>query len=288
MSLSKAQNQFERFQRSRQAFHPGAKSWFRMAKKDKSAEVFIYDGIGLFGVEAESFISQINALDVEAIDLRINSPGGNVFDGTAIYNALRRHKATVNVKIDGLAASMASVIALAGDTVEMADNAFFMIHMPWSLVIGDSEDMRKEADVLDKLADQAVATYVKNSSLDEEQVRTAMAEETWYSAKDAFDAGFIDSIYDGDDEEMRFDLSVFAKAPESASAPREVKADPRGLEEILRRDVGMSQKAAKAFIAEYNQQREDAGSHHRDDDEQTGRALDALMQGLKQYHTNGE
>jgi ATP-dependent Clp endopeptidase proteolytic subunit ClpP len=237
-----------------------------MAKKDDSAEMFIYDGIGLFGVEAESFINEINAMDVNQITLRINSPGGNVFDGTAIYNALRRHKAKVDVKIDGLAASMASIIALAGDTVEMADNAFFMIHMPWSLVVGDSEDMRKEADVLDQLAGAAVKTYANRSGMSEADVRSAMKEETWYSAEQAKDAGFVDTIYSGDNEEMRFDLTVFAKAPEGISAPSEHKPTERGLEAILR-DAGMSKKEAAEYISAFKLERRDAGSGSQRDAE---------------------
>jgi ATP-dependent Clp protease protease subunit len=266
MSLSKIQQRFERFQRSRQAFDPGAKSWYRMAQQNRSAEIYIYDGIGLFGVEAESFINDLSAIDADEITLRINSPGGNVFDGTAIYNALLRHSAKVSVKIDGLAASMASIIALAGDEVEMAENAFFMIHMPWSLVIGDSDDMRKEAEILDKLAQSAIDVYEKRSTLSRDDVVAAMKDETWYSAQEAMDAGFVNSIFSGDKEEMRFDLSVFEHAPQGASSPREPKADPRGLEEILRRDGGMSQKEAKKYIADYNRNR-DGGGSSRDDEE---------------------
>lgn len=263
MSLSQIQQRFERFQRSRQAFDPGAKSWYRMAKKDTSAEVFIYDGIGLFGVEAEAFINDLNGIDADAISLRINSPGGNVFDGTAIYNALRRHKAKVSVKIDGLAASMASVIALAGDEIEMAENAFFMIHNPWSLVVGDADDMRKEAEVLDKLAQQAVNVYTKQSDLSEADVIAAMKDETWYSAQEAKDAGFIDTIFTGDDEEMRFDLSVFAHAPDGISAPDDEKHDPRKLEDILRREAGMSKREARDFLHALKSERREAGSEAR-------------------------
>lgn len=264
MSLSLVQTKFEKFQRSRQAFDPGAKSWYSMKSTGKSAEIFIYDGIGLFGVEAESFIGALNDLEAREITLRINSPGGNVFDGTAIYNALLRHQAKIHVKIDGLAASMASVIALSGDTVEMAENAFFMIHNPWSLVIGDAEDMRKEADVLDKLAQQAVNIYAKNSEMSDSEVQSAMHEETWYTAEEAMEVGFIQSIYSGDDEEMRFDLSVFAHAPEGTSKPKERKATARGLEDILR-DAGMSKREAKEYIASYDRQRDVAGSR-RDDE----------------------
>lgn len=282
--MEQMKQKYEQFMKARQAFDPGAKSWYRMAARDSVAEVFIYDGIGLFGVEAESFINDLNGLDAKEITLRINSPGGNVFDGTAIYNALLRHKAKVSVKIDGLAASMASIIALAGDSIEMAENAFFMIHEPWSLVVGSAEDMRKEAELLEKLAGSAVGIYSRKSNLSESEVKAAMREETWYTAEEAKEAGFIQSIFSGDDEEMRFDLSFFAHAPEGASQPREYQADPRGLEEMLRRDVGMSQKEAKRYIASYNQNREGSAPHRDDGD--LMRLKSALDKGINQYATN--
>lgn len=246
-SLKAMQARYQRFLRHRQAFDPGAKSWYRMELAGDTTEIYIYDAIGFFGVEAETFIRDLERVDSQNISLRINSPGGNVFDGTAIYNALLRHPATVNVQIDGLAASMASIIALAGDTVEMAENAFYMIHMPWSMVVGEAGDMRKEAEILDKLSETAIKTYARNSSLSEDEVRAAMADETWYSADEAKAAGFVDSIYTGSDPESQFDLSVFAHAPAGISAPREFNADARGLEDILR-EVGMSKKQAKDYI----------------------------------------
>lgn len=190
---------------------------------DDHAEILIYSPIGKSywedTVEAKKFVEEINDLDVSTIALRINSPGGSVFDGTAIFNAIVRHKATVTTYIDGLAASIASVIALAGDKVVMADNAMFMIHNPWTVAVGNSDDMRKTAEVLDKIRDVMVRVYDKKASLEADAIRDAMAEETWYDADEALDAGFVDEVVDGRDISAisHFDASAlgsFAHAPE--------------------------------------------------------------------------
>jgi ATP-dependent protease ClpP protease subunit len=127
-------------------------SWYAVvAKSADEAEVMIYDEIGMFGVSAKQFVTDVKGIDAKRITVALNTPGGDVFDGIAIYNALRQHDATINVRIDGLAASCGSLIAMAGDTIEMAANAYLMIHNPWTFAVGDAADMRKQADVLDKL-----------------------------------------------------------------------------------------------------------------------------------------
>mgnify|MGYP001582012276 CR=1 FL=1 len=119
------------------------------AAADNSAEIFIYDFIDDWGVKAADLVPQIAALKVDLITVRINSPGGNVFDGVAIYNALRQHSARVVVQIDAMAASIATLIALGGDELRMASNALFMIHDPSAITMGTATDHRKTADLLD-------------------------------------------------------------------------------------------------------------------------------------------
>src|SRR5260370_34258725 len=134
-------------------------SWYAISSSpnnSKTAEISIYDEIGGWGISARSFIAELNSLDAENITLRIHSPGGSTSEGSAIYNALERHPATINGSIDGLAASMASVIAMAGDTVSMAENALMMIHNPWTTTSGESEEMRKSADLLDIIKSKLV------------------------------------------------------------------------------------------------------------------------------------
>lgn len=182
------------------------KRWFEIkTKAGKNAEVWIYDEIGGFGISAKEFIKELNALEAESIDLRINSPGGVVFEGAAIYNALKRHGAKVTSYIDGLAASIAGVVALAGERVVMAENALFMIHNPWAMCVGDAGEMRKTAEILDKVRATIMNAYMEKSGMGEEELMAAMDAETWYSAAEAKASGFVDEI------EGRADMAACVK-----------------------------------------------------------------------------
>lgn len=179
---------------------PTARSWYeiRNAAGDV-AEVYIYEQIGENfwtgeGVTAKRFATELNAITAPEIHLRINSPGGSVWDANAIHGALKRHPAKVTSFIDGLAASAASYIALAGDHVVMAANALYMIHNPMGSVMGDANDMRKMADVLDKIRETIVGVYEDKTGLPTADLIDAMDAETWYTAQEALDAGFIDEI----------------------------------------------------------------------------------------------
>lgn len=249
---------YQRFRQYRQAFNPNGRAWYSLESDEGEATIYIYDAIGFFGIEAQKLVQEIDQLEATDITLRINSPGGDVFDGAAIYNAFDRHPAKVHVKIDGVAASMASLIALAGDDIEMSENAFYMIHKPWSIVIGSADDMRSEAGLLDKIESTAVGVYAKRSGMTDEEIRGLLAAETWYTAEEAMDAGFIDKVA-GSSRESRFDLSMFDNAPETDAHEREVSV--REAESALR-DAGMSREQAKAVVARgYNNQlQRDAGT----------------------------
>ena len=179
-------------------------TWYAMEQetvaegvKSSKAEIFIYDEIGGYGVEANQFIQDIEALgEVEQIDLRISSPGGSIIEGNVIFNAIKRHPANVTVYIDGMAASMASVIAMAGDEVLMADNALLMIHNPWTVAIGDSEELRKEADLMDKMKSAIINAYSR-SNYSTEELEELMNATTWFTADEAMEAGFIDGTVEG-------------------------------------------------------------------------------------------
>ena len=137
-----------------------SKPWYSIQAAAKDvAEVLIYDEISSWGITAENFVKDLQGVTAKTINLRINSPGGSVFDGTAIFNALRAHPAKVVSHIDGVAASIASIIALAADEVRMAENAFYMIHNAWGVAMGDGAEMRKMADILDKIAGTLAKTY---------------------------------------------------------------------------------------------------------------------------------
>lgn len=170
-------------------------NWYQIkAQANKSADVYIYDYIGDYGVEAKRFVMELQALDVEQINLRINSPGGSVTDGFAIYNALHRHPAKIIAHIDSLAASMASIIALTGETVHMADNAFYMIHRPWAYAVGDAEELSKIIEILDKNEAKIVNIYHQKSNLADDKIKAMMYETSWLTAAEAKEYGFIDEI----------------------------------------------------------------------------------------------
>ena len=164
------------------------------AMKAGQAEILIYDPIGADwfgeGVTAKRFIDDLAEQgDLTDIHVRINSPGGEVFDGFAIYNALKNHKAQIHVQIDGLAASIASVIAMAGDLVTMGDGAMIMIHDPWSLAVGNAEAMRAHAEMLDKVKAGMLGAYVAKTGRDSEDIAAEMEGETWFTVDEAIDSG---------------------------------------------------------------------------------------------------
>lgn len=197
----------------------GRADWFKIANvTETAAEVMIYDEIGYFGVTASDFVRELNALDVGSITLKINSPGGEVFDGLAIYNAVKDHKANVAVQIDGLAASAASFIAMAGDTIAIQRNAAMMIHDASGLAIGNASDMRELADLLDGASDNIADIYSQRAGGTVDEWRARMRATTWYNnGAEAVAAGLADSVLGGDDPkespENTWDLSVFNRRP---------------------------------------------------------------------------
>lgn len=170
--------------------------WYRISNATGDrAEVSLYGAIDSWdGITAASFTKELKAVTASAIDLRINSPGGLVFDSIAIYAALKRHPATVDVHIDGLAASAASFIAMAGDSVEIEKPAKMMIHDAQGLTIGNADDMRTMADLLDELSGTIADIYAERSGRPASQWRQAMRSTTWYSATDAVRAGLADKV----------------------------------------------------------------------------------------------
>lgn len=167
-------------------------------KGNKTGEILIYEDIGggfFGGIDAKEFSNQLSGLgDVDTIEVRINSYGGEVFQGFAMYNALNRHPARKIVHIDGVAASIASVIALAGDEIYMADNAFYMIHEPMAFAGGSAKELRAQADLLDKIRDQLLAVYLDRSVLSAIRLDDYIAQEKWFDATEAKNAGFVDEI----------------------------------------------------------------------------------------------
>ncbi len=202
--------------------------WFRIQNSaGGTPALYIYDEIGYFGQTAKGLAADLSELDTDELDVHVNSPGGDIFDGLAIYQALKDHRAKVTVKIDGLAASIASVIAMAGDRVVMAPKASMMVHDGWTMAVGSAKDMRKTADLLDKQSDIIASIYAEKTGQSTEFWREVMSEDSWYNAEEALAAGLADEIEgQAKSTDEPFDLSVFAHAGrDSAPAPR-IKPEP--------------------------------------------------------------
>ncbi len=170
---------------------------------ERGPEILIYDEIGPSfwgdGLSAKDFANELGELDgEEQITLRINSPGGDVFDGLTMYNSLLRHSARIVAIVEGLAGSIASVILQAADERRIADTAFVMIHDPSAMAYGTAEDLRGLADVLDATRDSILTSYVKRAGESRrDELAQAMSAETWYSASEALEAGLVSSVDPG-------------------------------------------------------------------------------------------
>jgi ATP-dependent protease ClpP protease subunit len=171
-------------------------SWYSIRAASRGVvEVMLYDDIGAWGITARQFARDLAALgDVSQINLRIHSGGGDVMDGTAMYNILRGHSARVEVYIDGMAASMASVVAMAGDVIYMPANSMMMIHKPWGGQVGDADDMREYADLLDKVEGTLIQAYARKSGKSVDEIAALLKVTTWMDGNEAVAAGFADQV----------------------------------------------------------------------------------------------
>lgn len=205
-------------------------SIFSAATTNDALELVIYDDIGADyygGVSAADIKSKLDgAGDVAKIVVRLNSAGGDVFEGAAIYNLLAQCGKPVDVYVDGLAASAAFTIAMAGTNIFVGEAAMMMLHNAWSIEMGDANVMRKMADLLDKVTGSFENIYVKRSGKDAADVKSMMDAETWLTAQDAVDNGFADEVVQLDSEKSA-NASALAKtfAARFAKTPAQFKAD---------------------------------------------------------------
>lgn len=222
------------------------KTWFSikaaasLSDDGPAAEVSIYDEIGYWGVTAKDFIDAIKPYKGKALDVAINSPGGDVWAGIAIYNALRAHGGTVTTRAMGVAASAASIVMMAGDKREMPANAMIMVHNPWSFAAGNADELRETADVLDKIGDSLASIYVARTGKPDEEIRAMLATDTWLSADESLALGFVDNVTPSFEAKALFDLdrlpdaarAVFdaARKPEPTPTP---PALPESLADVL-------------------------------------------------------
>ncbi len=217
----------------------------KQSANQNEADVFIFGEIVSFkwddtDTTAASFQKDLKALgEVDQINLHINSPGGSVFEGIAIGNMLKQHKARVVAHVDALAASIASVIVASCDEVIMPENSMLMIHNPWIISMGNAKELRKQADDLDKIAESSVVTYLAKAGekLTEEKIKQIMDEETWLSAQEAYNYGLCDVVESANQVAASISQKLFEmyqKVPEKLlDSKQENTRDQEEIEKIV-------------------------------------------------------
>jgi len=288
--------------------------WYRIvrgetaAAGESSAEVYVYGIIGGSwygdGVVASTFNKEIAALEVDVLNVYVHSPGGSVYEGLAILNALRRHSARVVITIDGLAASAASFICMAGDEIVAGRNSELMIHDAWGVVLGNATELRDYAEHLDRISNNIASIYAERSGRGSRDTwREAMLAETWYSPDEALAAGLIDRVAGSDSDEdhtdaaaaLRFDLSAFAHAGRSDAPDPAIPAGTRitagtrgGTRPQLRLEPAAALPTALRAVAELpattraTQPPAEPVDQNTNPNEKGSDMSDALMQGLRQ------
>lgn len=223
---------------------------------DTDTEIELYDEIGMWGVNAKDFRSQLR--NAGNVVLKINSPGGDVFEGIAMYNDLMQHKGNVRVEITGIAASIASIIAMGGKQIAIGANAMMMIHNSWTIAAGNADDFEEQAKVLGKIDGALALTYATQKGTPGiRTIKQMMADETWFSGKEAVENGFATEIMTHADQTAggkaaaKFDLSPFLNVPKDlqwSDADFEVGETEDDIVKVLMRDAAYTRARAKAFI----------------------------------------
>lgn len=175
------------------------KQYYSLQKSDNEANIVIYGNISSWSwnernTSAYNLSKQLEDLDVDFINIYINSYGGEVAEGLAIYNTLKRHKATVRTYCDGFACSIASVIFMAGDERIMSNASLLMIHNAWTNISGNANELRKQADDLEKITQASINVYLQDVNISEEELRQLLDNETWLTPQEAFEKGFATTI----------------------------------------------------------------------------------------------
>ena len=273
------------------------KNWYAMEQDGDNAEIRIYDVIGWPWIDADSFINELNRISASTITVAINSPGGDVFDGTAIYNALKNHSAHIITRIDGIAASMASVIHQAGDERQVMNNVYGMIHNAWGISIGDYREMLKTGEFLDKVSGTLALSYAERSGKSIDDMRAIMDEETWLIGQELVDDGFADVVIgeESQNAEARFNLDMYNNAPEQVNAHgtgsmKNKRQPPSSIREIESglRAMGYSRSVATNLAGVINSAQRDSVADDQsdsvidDDCIKAGRNLLAIAQRMSQ------
>jgi len=222
--------------------------WFKFNNiSEDEAEAMIYDVVGWPYVEAKEFINALNEIKAKTITVKVNSPGGDCFEGFAIMNALIQHPAKIIMKVEGLAASIASVILMAGNEVQAFSNSMIMVHNCWSWTYGNQYEMTDVVNLLKKIDDNIVDAYHTKANVGKRELVQMMKDTTWMKAKEAKDKGFVDTIIEAKAAKAAFNLSIFSNLPKELA--EEPKLTERELEKAIRDVYGLSLKETKTLLA---------------------------------------
>lgn len=222
--------------------------------KGSRGEIWLYDQIGQSfwgdGISAKDFQKELSAMGkVNTISVRINSPGGDVFEGFAIYNQLKQHPAAIEVTVDGVAASIASIIAMAADPgkLSMAKNSLMMIHDPSGMAIGGKDEMLRVAALLDTIKGNLAETYVDRTGNAKAAVESWMSDETWFTAETAINHRFADNVTAESAVTACFDLSSFRNVPDTLRK-RLQNARPQPSLDLVRERLSDQRRRAEAIL----------------------------------------
>lgn len=221
------------------------------AASDDTAELWVLDALGWPWNDINAMIREVSALKAKELLVRLNTPGGDIIDTFALYQAIKNHSAKVTVRIESLAASAGSVLAMAGDKVEAYPSSLMMIHNAWVCVAGNRFELQDTADLLEKIDNNMQEIYTAKTKIGKREIADMLKNETWLSAKEMKEKGFIDSIIEGKAAKAAFDLSIFANLPDEFKAegrPKDAITE-RDLEREIRDVFGLSHNKAKEVIA---------------------------------------
>ena len=254
-----------------------SKEWFKVvsAKKpdeDEDSEILLYDYIGWPYNDPRDFIQALSTMG--NVLIRINSPGGDVFDGAAIFNSLTSHKGNVTIRIEGLAASMASVIAMAGKKVQAYENTMLMIHCAWTVAAGNQYEFAELSEFLAKVDSEVImGAYQKKTKKSKKEICSMMKDTTYMSAKEAKEHGFIDEIVTGKSVKSEYDLSIFGEVPDEILNQDEHTITRKEFERALR-NAGATRSEAKLAASVITAQR---GNNTASDQRNVDNAPDGVV-----------
>lgn len=241
------------FAERRERYFAAKDNGFNVQAADSSFQIDLYDEIGPFGVSSKDFRAKLVEAGKRDVTLRINSPGGDAFMGLGMYADLVAHPGKIRVEIVGVAASIASIIAMAGDERLIAPGSYLMIHNAWTLAFGNESDLIEIAALLHKIDSGMASTYAARTKIDERVIKKAMNDESWYTGKEAVASGFATGLLPAAEAKAKFDLSIFAKVPEKLrdviSGTNSTPTNIRDFESFLRDAGGFSRSQAKAISA---------------------------------------